>query len=137
MTACQQCFRVFHPDCIPNGRRKFQEFKKTSILYDQQKLASKDDSTNISMNSISLSSDSDDLNSTNELSTYNLPLNNNGQNESTLSNESEYDETLCGICNISKLDDGCNLEKSELNYLLKYVIHRIQSWVINNLCQIK
>ncbi|XP_044267928.1 zinc finger MYND domain-containing protein 11 [Tribolium madens] len=107
VTPCQRCFRVFHTDCITNGRLKFQEYRKTNILYDQQ--------PNKSVNSIS--SDSDELS---ELSTYN----NNDPNDAL-----EYDETLCSMCNVSRLADGCNLEKSELNYLLKFVIHRIQSWL--------
>ncbi|EFA03764.2 zinc finger MYND domain-containing protein 11 isoform X2 [Tribolium castaneum] len=128
VTACQQCFRVFHADCVPNGRLKFQEYKKTNILYDQlSKSGVKDESTSNSVNSINISSDSDDLNAS-ELSTY--KFNNNGQMKS---DALEYDETLCSMCNVSKLDDGCNLEKSELNYLLKFVIHRIQSWLPHTL----
>ncbi|XP_063903277.1 zinc finger MYND domain-containing protein 11 isoform X2 [Zophobas morio] len=147
VTACNKCFRVFHSECLTNGRRKFQEFKKSSILYEQHSSLIKDESTHNSISSINLSSDSDDLNTGSELSTYRLPLNNNDSNsgqskeeaQETHSNQDEsqstemYDETLCSMCNISQLHDNCKLEKPELNYLLKFVIHRIQSWLPNTI----
>lgn len=40
-----------------------------------------------------------------------------------------YDETLCCICNIANIDTEYDLDKSEMNYLLKFVLHRIRSWV--------
>lgn len=39
-----------------------------------------------------------------------------------------YDEALCSVCNMAAIDD-CELDKAEMNYLLKFVLHRIRSWL--------
>lgn len=40
-----------------------------------------------------------------------------------------YDESLCSVCNLSKLSMDCDLEKQELNHLLMFILNRIRSWV--------
>lgn len=39
-----------------------------------------------------------------------------------------FDEKLCNVCNIINIDE-CKLDKAEMNYLLKFVLHRIRAWV--------
>lgn len=40
-----------------------------------------------------------------------------------------YDDSLCSVCNINRIDYSCGLDKAELNYMLKFVLHRIRAWV--------
>ncbi|KAJ8965700.1 hypothetical protein NQ314_003950 [Rhamnusium bicolor] len=44
-----------------------------------------------------------------------------------------YDETLCSVCNINRVDYNCGLDKSEINYMLKFVLHRIRAWLPNTI----
>lgn len=132
-----------------SGRKKFEEFKKSSCLYEEKRssLCESNDktkegisSTSVNINNVSItiasSSDTEDLNTTNG-STTKLPFNNNDSNaENTRENSQRsdfdnefYDEELCSLCNIAKITRSDTLDKTELNYLLKFVIHRIQAWV--------
>ncbi|KAK9888564.1 hypothetical protein WA026_000807 [Henosepilachna vigintioctopunctata] len=43
-----------------------------------------------------------------------------------------FDNSLCTLCNIVTLDDF-NMDKSELNHLLGFVLHRIRSWIPENI----
>lgn len=40
-----------------------------------------------------------------------------------------YDESLCSVCNINRIDYSGGLDKAELNYTLKFVLYRIRAWV--------
>lgn len=42
-----------------------------------------------------------------------------------------YDESLCSVCNINRIDYDCGLDRSEINYMLRFVLHRIRAWVSN------
>lgn len=40
-----------------------------------------------------------------------------------------YDESLCSMCNVKKIDTTSDMDKNEINYLLKFVLNRIRAWV--------
>lgn len=44
-----------------------------------------------------------------------------------------YDETLCSVCNINRIDYDCGLDRSEINYMLRFVLHRIRAWLPNTI----
>ncbi|KAJ8913563.1 hypothetical protein NQ315_017114 [Exocentrus adspersus] len=44
-------------------------------------------------------------------------------------NSLEYDESLCSVCNINRIDYNCGLDKPEINYMLRFVLNRIRAWV--------
>lgn len=69
----------------------------------------------------------------------NSPMNNGGGKElqkltdssSVISDldDSIYDESLCSLCNLAKIDLNCPLNKDELNHLMSFILTRIRSWV--------
>ncbi|KAJ8939177.1 hypothetical protein NQ318_017074 [Aromia moschata] len=66
-----------------------------------------------------------------DISTSSTSENNptNWVDQSTLT----YDETLCSVCNINRIDYNCGLDKAEINYMLKFVLHRIRAWLPNTI----
>lgn len=113
---CGVCFRVFHSDCVMNGRHKFELFKK----------ANNTTVSNIIQQNMNKSSSSN-----REESSVRKSFNNNELNDSSHSDDGTivYDDKLCCICNMANVNNDFDLHKTEINYLLKFVLHRIQSWV--------
>lgn len=70
-------------------------------------------------------SSSDAFDKCNDISSSKSDSSNNLKEE----DDKGYDETLCSICNIAKLETGGRIEQDELNYLLIFVHNRIKSWV--------
>ncbi|CAH1992326.1 unnamed protein product [Acanthoscelides obtectus] len=52
-----------------------------------------------------------------------------GEDKSTV----QYVESLCFLCNLSNVDFSCGMNKEEINYMLKFVLHRIRAWLPNTI----
>lgn len=48
---------------------------------------------------------------------------------SDLDDDGIYNESLCSLCNLAKIDLNCGLNKDELNHLMSFILTRIRSWV--------
>ncbi|KAL1491099.1 hypothetical protein ABEB36_011747 [Hypothenemus hampei] len=59
--------------------------------------------------------------------TINLDLSNSNEND-----KYEFSEKLCNICNIINIEE-MTWNKIELNYLLKFVLYRIRTWLPNTI----
>ncbi|KAF7270039.1 zinc finger MYND domain-containing protein 11 [Rhynchophorus ferrugineus] len=109
---CKNCFRVYHIDCIKIGRNKFENQKRS---YQKQLVISHNTSEHIG------ETEESEIHIHTTTEKYNDAVTNN-----------TYDEGLCSICNIINIDE-CDLDKSEMNYLLKFVLQRIRAWLPNTI----
>lgn len=107
VNVCENCFRVFHFDCIKIAKKRFNIHKAGSSL------RSNDQSTTTSETSPNASESHMDISTSSNAADKSAQL---------------YNEKLCSVCNIIHIDDS-KLDKSEMNYLLKFVLHRIRTWV--------
>uniref|UniRef100_A0A1Y1N527 MYND-type domain-containing protein n=2 Tax=Photinus pyralis TaxID=7054 RepID=A0A1Y1N527_PHOPY len=125
---CRVCFRVYHMECAN---------KKQNIYIRNGTVGSKEVS-------IDLKGINDVIDITND---NDAPVNNNkhnkvdkqSDNETSATNyisllmreenQTEYDSSLCSICNMCKLEPRSNIDKEELNYLLSFVHTRIKAWL--------
>ncbi|XP_066251129.1 zinc finger MYND domain-containing protein 11 isoform X2 [Euwallacea similis] len=110
---CVNCFRVFHSDCIKSARTKFESHKSSSSLRFNNTSTSRAEPT---IDSIDFNLDV-------------FPSANERRNSLI---DCTFDEKLCSVCNLVNIDD-CKLEKGEMNYLLKFVLHRIRNWLPNTI----
>ncbi|XP_019761574.1 zinc finger MYND domain-containing protein 11 isoform X1 [Dendroctonus ponderosae] len=99
---CENCFRVFHFDCIKIAEQRFNIHKPSDSLR-----SSIDAGMNVGEISMDISTSS---------------------NAADKSSVHLFNEKLCSVCNIINIDD-CKMDKSEMNYLLKFVLHRIRTWL--------
>ncbi|XP_050307136.1 zinc finger MYND domain-containing protein 11 isoform X2 [Anthonomus grandis grandis] len=106
------CFRVFHSDCIQSAKKKFHSQKSSSLRFNST-----------SNSNIDQSLEASDI-------LLNESRSSSGPNQSLV--DYTFDETLCTVCNIVNID-GCDLEQAEMNYLLKFVLHRIRAWLPNTI----
>lgn len=131
---CRVCYRVFHVEC---ANRKQNIYNKSGGNF----LPNKETSVELK----TLSSENEIIDITNE----NDPLVNNNKHDKVgkqsnkdqnpildyisllwrEENQTEYDLSLCSICNMCKLDPKPNVDKGELNSLLTFVHNRIKSWL--------
>nr|XP_023015478.1 zinc finger MYND domain-containing protein 11-like [Leptinotarsa decemlineata] len=122
VTPCAKCYRVFHQDCIGGARKKFENQKNTNFVRIPPKPA-----TESSIDTVTIICDDDE-----PLGHYEANLT---APSSWISNESDnrsniiFDEELCAICNIYRIDNSCEMSKTEINYLLKFVLNRIRAWL--------
>lgn len=138
MTSCSNCFRVFHQNCTFGARRKFESQKLTNHypIPLSPSIATKSIETSENGQPVTIiCDDSDDV----------IIETSNVHNGGTVGNESvknknfnekfedkryiSYDEELCSVCNINRIDYSGGLDKAELNYMLKFVLQRIRAWV--------
>nr|CAI5837498.1 unnamed protein product [Callosobruchus analis] len=103
--SCVRCFRVFHTACVPRVRRQFEEEKRLNCESRDRVVA----------NEKSMSA--------NQLGEQTVSL--AGEDKSMV----QYDESLCFLCNLSNVDFSCGMNREELNYMLRFVLHRIRAWV--------
>lgn len=132
VSVCVNCFRVFHIDCIPASKRRFEQQKKTILNQNRQTIQPQEEPKEFVEENVATNEENILENESKE-GTSNISLN---ENDVTTTNNAYntiknyiYDETLCCICNIANIDTEYDLDKSEMNYLLKFVLHRIRSWV--------
>lgn len=135
---------MFHQNCIIGGRRKFESQKLTNnypihtTLRSSPNQIQHDIETSINSQSVTIiCDDSDDV----IIETSSQGKVADAATSSAKSAESDvtcvdkrlikYDETLCSVCNINRIDYSGDLDKAELNYMLKFVLHRIRAWVCN------
>ncbi|KAL3283562.1 hypothetical protein HHI36_006701 [Cryptolaemus montrouzieri] len=110
------CPRVFHKTCTTKSSTEYQIFKNLfsnsdSTVFLKTGLPNRRKSMCLALDGIEIVESSDCDNSN-----FN----------------SIYDNDLCSICNLANLKDF-SLEKSEMNYLLGFVLQRIGSWLPTNI----
>lgn len=110
--SCNECFRVFHKDCIKTAKKKF-EIQKSSY---QKQIGSSELNSSIKNNGQPLEVECD------------VDLTSSSDSSDEYINNYVYNENLCSICNIINIDQ-CDLEKAEVNYLLRFVLHRVRAWL--------
>lgn len=142
VTPCKFCHRVFHAECSQNVQHKQAVFqcvvRQNQIAYVSTandsvvNISIVNDSTNESTSNSNIVSDEDK-----ESSKIDESMNNNMKLEletkigdDGVRSDFVYDETICSICNLHRLEETCELTKEELNHLLSFILHRIRSWVI-------
>ncbi|CAH0558220.1 unnamed protein product [Brassicogethes aeneus] len=129
---CEKCHRVYHPHCVLKARRRYDAYRKTNNynLYKSKTKTAPETSINIS-------SDSDEVFNIEEAAagkpTDRVTSSADRQKQMTDKENYVYNEELCSVCNIKNVDTGCDLETTEMNYLLKFVLDRIRSWLPNTL----
>lgn len=130
--SCANCFRVYHSDCITAAKRKFDVQKKAN---NYPKLVGEyANSTMVVENGEPVTiicDDSDDVILTTKSDDMGLGVASSSKKESELLDKSklEFDNSLCSVCNINRIDYNCGLDKTEMNYILRFVLHRIRAWV--------
>lgn len=119
---CTNCFRVFHQNCITYARKRF-EAERTSIDFSVQntsRVASNATETaGSSSGTVTIIDDEEPKNGS--------PSNNVDKSKLT------FETNLCVVCNIQRIDTSSSMDKSEINYLLKFVLHRIRAWLPNTI----
>lgn len=133
VTSCSSCFRVFHQNCSIGGRRKFESQKltnnypipispNTSTDQSQHAIETRENGQSVTI----ICDDSDDV----IIETSDaVNSNKNGTSDFVDKRLISYDESLCSVCNINRIDYSGGLDKAELNYMLKFVLYRIRAWV--------
>nr|CAH7754920.1 unnamed protein product [Callosobruchus chinensis] len=106
---CVRCFRVFHAACVPRVRRQFEEEKQLNCESRDRVVANE---KTLSANQLG-----------------NLLESLAGEDKTTV----QYDENLCFLCNLSNVDFSCGMNREELNYMLRFVLHRIRAWLPNTI----
>nr|CAH7754918.1 unnamed protein product [Callosobruchus chinensis] len=109
---CVRCFRVFHAACVPRVRRQFEEEKQLNCESRDRVVANE---KTLSANQLG-----------------NLLESLAGEDKTTV----QYDENLCFLCNLSNVDFSCGMNREELNYMLRFVLHRIRAWMRRRLEQL-
>lgn len=154
VASCSNCFRVFHPNCISGARRKFESQKlinnypipatshntsttnaNTSATTDthrsQNAIATKDKGQSVTI----IYDDSDDVviesSSQSNVADVHVNRDKDGPVDDEFVDKRliRYNDSLCSVCNINRIDYSCGLDKAELNYMLKFVLYRIRAWV--------
>ncbi|GJQ70483.1 hypothetical protein Trydic_g22895 [Trypoxylus dichotomus] len=141
VTTCKYCHRVFHAECSRNVRLKQKVFQ----CVEQYKLANISSMHDSALNTNVVNSVLNESKLTSDLS--------NDENTEVLAQDTEnnslkqeieaedidikrnfiYDETICSICNLHRLEEKSDLTKEELNHLLGFIMDRIRSWLPSNL----
>lgn len=142
VNVCLNCFRVFHSTCMPASKRRFEGQRKTILNQNRQTAKTPEQPAALPPpptvsqldENVPISEEKGlDESKEDEESVPNISLNEDDvtttDNAYNVIKNYQYDETLCCICNIANIDTEYDLEKSEMNYLLKFVLHRIRSWV--------
>ncbi|XP_049821980.1 zinc finger MYND domain-containing protein 11 isoform X2 [Aethina tumida] len=130
---CKKCHRVYHQHCISKAQRRFETYKKTNNynVYKNRRIMP-DHMVNISPNSDELFGEHTDPEIKGSDSMVETEVHSSLTEEQKELNERinyKYNINLCSVCNIKNADVGCILEKEEMNYLLKFVLDRISTWL--------
>ncbi|KAG5882338.1 hypothetical protein JTB14_037623 [Gonioctena quinquepunctata] len=129
VTPCKKCFRVFHQDCIGGARKKF-DGQKNATKACTQSIPKPATVTEPNSEAVTIICDDDEATEeTNGTENFASTSSNQHIDRSGI----VFDEDLCAICNIQSIDNSCEMDKSEINYLLKFVLHRIRAWLPNTI----
>lgn len=141
VTECNNCVRVFHQDCLTGARKKF-ESQRGIMNFNIKKIANKTPMPLNSTESVTIIDDDDLINipttnGTDPTTVDSHSSSNNITNNTATIDKSTftYDESLCSMCNVKKIDTTSDMDKNEINYLLKFVLNRIRAWLPNTITQ--
>ncbi|XP_056632307.1 zinc finger MYND domain-containing protein 11 isoform X1 [Diorhabda sublineata] len=118
---CTNCFRVFHQKCITSGMKRFEE-QRTCTDFSVQNITrfatEATEPSGSSSRAVTIIDEEEPRKGTS-----------NVVDKSKLA----FDSKLCSICNLQRIDTTSSMGKSEINYLLKFVLHRIRAWLPNTI----
>ncbi|CAG9853703.1 unnamed protein product [Phyllotreta striolata] len=122
---CQTCFRVFHQGCLMGAGKKF-EHHKNMMNFNSENI-SKPTTTHEALTIV------EDVVNTCNNSTESNQIGTSTSTSNSLNTVDKkrllFDEKLCSICNIKRVDTTEDMDKSDINYLLKFVLRRIRAWL--------
>ncbi|KRT79504.1 hypothetical protein AMK59_6388 [Oryctes borbonicus] len=141
VTPCKCCHRVFHAECSRNVRLKQKVFQcvmqykvvNASSIHDTTPNTSATDSELNESNSNSILSNDEDKMLEIEDSENNSLNQEIKADDTNIKTNFIYDESICSICNLHRLDEKSDLTKEELNHLLGFIMDRIRSWLPSNI----
>ncbi|KAK9739784.1 Bromodomain [Popillia japonica] len=137
VTACKSCHRVFHAECSRHVRIKqpvyqsiIKHYHITNSTTQYENIANATAASNTHTDSVI---DSDALKERELSIVHNFDKQDAKPESDTWKTNFVYDETICNICNLHRLEEVCALGKEELNHLLGFIMSRIRSWLPSNL----
>lgn len=133
---------MYHSNCIQGAKRKFEAQKRMNSYSQHTQNANltvnKSTSNNVEKDQpvtiicddsedVIMTSKDDDVAVADSGGTFSGST--NGSGDFVDKRKLNFDEKLCSVCNINRIDDNYGLDKAEINYMLRFVLHRIRAWV--------
>ena len=122
---CKSCHNVFHEECSRNVKHSLKNVRASSdcaMHVDKEKSGKMKQNDSKSIDSIAPNSATNN-DTIKEYSLENISI------QTNVPASTCYDDSVCSTCNLSQTMNDCSLDASEMNYVLKFVLERIEAWV--------